>query len=71
MGHHANIGHKRFPKQGSFLGKRVQVSFHAPGREANRELGGEVVRDDEEDPHRTIIKLDDGRYVLSTECVYR
>jgi hypothetical protein len=71
MGHHANIGHERFPKQGGFLGKRVSVSFHAPGRDVNRELPGEVVRDDVEEPHRTVIKLDDGRYVLATECAYR
>ncbi|WP_260973634.1 hypothetical protein [Mycolicibacterium llatzerense] len=34
-------------------------------------FGGEIVRDDAEPPGVTIIRLDDGRHVLSTECQYR
>ncbi len=31
---------------------------------------GVIVRDDKEEPGEKIIKLDDGRYVLATECQY-
>lgn len=67
MGHHPNVGMDVFPKQGSYLGRRVQVCFN---RDDTDIIGGEVVRDDVEQPNRTIIKLDNGRYVLGTECQY-
>jgi hypothetical protein len=67
MGVIANINYDEFPKQGSYLGRRVEVCFHY---DANKRIGGVIVRDDAEDPHRTIIRLDDGRYVLTTECQY-
>lgn len=59
-----NVGFDRFPKQGSMLGKEVWVCFDYD--EMNI-LYGEVVRDDAEEPHRTIIRLKDGRYVLAEE----
>jgi hypothetical protein len=31
---------------------------------------GTIVRDDNEPPWRTIIRLDDGRVVLASECQY-
>lgn len=64
MGCVANIKADRFPKQGSWLGKRTRVMFHYGGPE----IMGTVVRDDNEEPYRTIISLDDGRVVLATEC---
>lgn len=67
MGHHPNVGLDVFPKQGEYLGRRVQVIFN---RDDTAALGGEIVRDDLDQPGRTIIKLDDGRYVLGTECQY-
>lgn len=57
-----------FPKQGVWLGKRVVVCFNY---DTSRQFPGVVVRDDAEEPGRMIIGLDDGRYVLSTECQYR
>jgi hypothetical protein len=46
------------------LGLRTKVIFHYGGPE----LMGTIVRDDFEEPWRTIIKLDDGRYILGSEC---
>lgn len=67
MGNHVNVGHTKFPKQGMHLGLRVRVTF---GYDVGRAIGGKVVRDDSEEPWRTIIQLDDGRYVMATECQY-
>jgi hypothetical protein len=66
MGVDYGITATTFPKQGDYLGKRTRVLFHyrAP------ELRGTIVRDDREQPFRTIIRLDDGRYVLADECQY-
>lgn len=58
----------RFPIQGDWLGKRVRVCFNY---DTSRTLLGLVVRDDAEEPGRMIIKLDDGRHILSTECQYQ
>lgn len=55
------------PRPGRFAGQRVGVLFHY-GQE---EFSGVVVRDDAEAPFVTIIRLDDGRHILATECQYR
>lgn len=68
MGSIPTINAHRFPTQGEYLGRRVEVCFNY---DAEAPLRGEIVRDDMEEPMRTIIKLDDGRYVLATECQYR
>ncbi|OCB46683.1 hypothetical protein A5721_10855 [Mycobacterium vulneris] len=67
MGAIDSVSQDRFPRQGSYLGRRVKVYFHY---DTNATVGGEIVRDDVEEPYRTIIRLDDGRHVLSTECQY-
>ncbi len=67
MGVVANLGFNEYPPQGCWLGRRVKVCFHY---DLSQIMLGTVVRDDETVPLRTIIKLDDGRYVLSTECMY-
>ncbi len=67
MGVEKTVGYGRYPEQGALLGVRVAVCFHYDPRNT---LSGVVVRDDVEPPLRTIIRLDDGRYVLSTECQY-
>lgn len=67
MGAIASISANEFPRQGSNLGRRVNVCFH---HDTEITVGGEIVRDDVEEPYRTIIRLDDGRHVLSTECQY-
>lgn len=59
---------ERFPQQGAYGGKRVRVCFNYDSTET---LLGLVVRDDAEAPWRLIIRLDDGRYVLSTECQWQ
>jgi hypothetical protein len=67
MGVHKNISHDRFPRQASWLGKRVTVCFNY---DSTKTIGGRFVRDDAEEPHCSIIALDDGRYMLTTECIY-
>ena len=67
MGMVSNITHNTFPKQGEYLNYRVKVCFHYSTDEV---ILGTIVRDDAEEPGRLIIELDDGRYVLATECMY-
>jgi hypothetical protein len=45
----------------------VEVCFQY---DTSRTIGGIIVRYDAELPHRGIIRLDDGRYVLTTECQF-
>ncbi len=66
MGCVETITAHRFPKQGEFIGLRTKVVFHY----GSEEFGGTIVRHDMEAPHRTIISLDDGRFVLASECQY-
>ena len=66
MGWHENITADKFPKQGILKDRRCTVLFNY----GPPELTGTVVRDDVESPGLMIIKLDDGRYILSTECQY-
>jgi len=63
-----NVGYDTFPKQGTFLNQTVAVVFHY---DTTRTLFGVVVRDDCEEPGLMIIKLDDGRHVMATECQYQ
>lgn len=67
MGVHQSVGYNKFPKQGANLDKRVSVYF---GYDLDRIVEGVIVRDDMEQPFLSIIKLADGRYVMSTECMY-
>lgn len=68
MGCEKTIDAERFPKQGAHWGKQVRVCFNY---DTSRTLLGLVVRDDAEEPGRMIIKLEDGRHVLSAECQYQ
>ena len=68
MGCAANITAETFPKQGCQLGQRVRACFHY---DTTKHVDGEVVRDDMEQPFLTVIRLDDGRHVLATECQYQ
>lgn len=63
----ANITTDTFPKQGDCIGCKVKVCFHY---ETDYCVDGIIVRCDHEKPYRTIIHLNDGRYVLGTECQY-
>lgn len=67
MGRYPNITAEKFPKQGSYLNQPCRVIFHYGGPE----LLGKVVRDDAEEPGRLIIQLNDGRFVLATECQWQ
>jgi hypothetical protein len=67
MGSVPNIGMYCYPKQGSWLGQRVKVCFHY---DTAVTIGGVIVRDDAEEPGVAIIKLDDDRHVLTTECMW-
>lgn len=62
------ISATEFPKQGKYINTRAEVVF---GYDLSRRFGATIVRDDAESPGRMILRLDDGRYVLSTECQYR
>lgn len=66
MGVVNTISYDEFPKQGAYLNLRTRVIF----RYQSKEIEGIIVRDDMEEPFRTIIKLDDGRYILADECQY-
>lgn len=68
MGCVKTIDAERFPKQGSHWGKQVRVCFDY---DTSRTMLGLVVRDDAEEPGHMIIKLEDGRHVLSSECQYQ
>jgi hypothetical protein len=61
------VGFDRFPKQGSWLGRRVVVCFDY---DTSRTIGGTIIREDEEAPGLMLIHLDDGRVVRSVECQY-
>lgn len=65
MGCHKNITDETFPKQSKWIGWSVDVCFHYNTKKI---ITGIFVRDDIEDPYISIIKLSDGRHVLSTEC---
>lgn len=67
MGCHRNVTHNTFPRQGRYLGQAMKVMFHYHGPM----FDGVVVRDDAEEPFLTIIKLADGRHIMSTECQYQ
>lgn len=66
MGVVATIDYDRFPKQGDWLGCRTRVCFNYQ----SQIVMGTIIRDDDEAPFLTIIRLDDGRFVLATECQY-
>ena len=68
MGIEKNVGFDVFPKQGDYLGKVVEVCFNY---DTTKTLRGKIVRDDMEEPYRTIIELENGKYILGTECQYR
>lgn len=70
MGVHNGIDIQCFPRQaeGAFgLNARVTVCFNY---DTSQTIGGTIVRSDLDEPGRTIIRLDDGRHILSTECQY-
>ena len=67
MGTHPNITADQFPKQGSWLKRRAKVCFHY---DTTKVVMGTIIRDDAELPGHCIILLDDGRAVLTSECMW-
>lgn len=67
MGVHKNIGFDKFPEQGAYLGRSVTVCFNY---DTSKTIPGTIIRDDREEPGVGIIRLEDNRYVLMTECQY-
>lgn len=65
----SNIGAEVFPKQ-SRIGDRVEVSF-LNARDQGKLMYGEIVRSDNESPFMVIIRLEDGRHLLTRECVWK
>jgi len=68
MGIVTNITYDTFPKQHERKDQEVLVCFHY---DTTRTIVGKVVRDDIEAPFEMIILLEDGRYILSSECMWR
>lgn len=67
MGVVNGISANEYPRQGTHGGKRARVLFNYG---TGGEFPGTIVRDDMTAPFVGIIKLDDGRYILTTECQY-
>jgi hypothetical protein len=73
MGCVSTISYYNFPKQADssykypHIGKVVEVCYHYDTSKKHR---GIIVRDDREEPFQTIIALENGRYVLGTECQF-
>ena len=68
MGTSPHIDALKFPEQGSLFMRKVNVCFRY---DTQRQIGGVIVRDDKTAPFIGIIRLDDGRHVLMTECQFR
>jgi hypothetical protein len=68
MGYHPSITPDRMPGQGRFKGARVRVLFHY---NTTNPVLGTCVRDDAEHPWVQFFSLDDGRYVLASECQWQ
>ena len=66
MGVNINVDYDKFPEQGRWKGLRTEVIF----RHQDKIIMGTIVRDDMQEPFETIIQLDDGRIIRSTECQY-
>jgi len=56
---------KNFPAQGTLLGKTIEVNFKD---DILNYIKGVCVRDDIVQPFRTIFHLENGMFILSTEC---
>ncbi len=65
MGCVKNVGATTYPAQGTWAKKRTKVCFNF---DTAHIFMGTIVRDDMEAPWVCVIALDDGRYVLATEC---
>lgn len=62
------IDYNTYPKQSGYVGRTVDIIFNY---DRSKMIEGVFVREDIGKPYTMIIKLNDGRYVLSSECQYR
>lgn len=67
MGCVKGVGFDEYPEQSQHVGQRVKVYFYYNLKQC---LYGTIMRDDRTEPFRVIVRLDDGRVVLGTECQY-
>lgn len=65
MGVTPYINADNYPEQGIYYGTRVEVCYDY---DTSRIAEGTVIRDDKTEPGLMIIRTDDGRAILSTEC---
>lgn len=69
MGEYKYLGVEKYPKQDPLLiDKKVVVML---AFDSKRPLRGRVLRADAELPREVVIKLDDDRIVLGSECSYK
>lgn len=68
MGCVKNLTKDKRPEQGGWVGKRAEVCFNY---DTSKRFPGKVIRDDREEPFETIILLDDGFPVKTSECQWR
>ena len=63
----AGISFTEYPKQSDNVNRRVIVCYNFDPSKSHE---GTIIRDDMTEPGKMIIKLDNGRVLLSTECMY-
>ena len=68
MGVVGSISYDDFPEQSFWKGCRVKVCYHY---DTSKTHLGTIVRSDRGHPNKTIIKLDNGNYILAEECMYQ
>ena len=67
MGCVSTITAYKFPNQSEYVNRRCEVCFHY---DTSVMIDGTIIRDDRDEPYETLIRLDDGRILRSTECQY-
>lgn len=65
MGTTPHIDADTYPEQGAYKGTRVKVCYNY---DTSRTVEGTVIRDDKTEPGLMIIRTDDDRAILATEC---
>jgi len=61
------VDFEKYPEQGTWVGKTVEVVFNF---DTSKSILGRIIRDDREKPFLTILQLEDGRVLLATEYQY-
>lgn len=62
-----DVGIYKVPNQSKDVGKQTKVIFNYDSTQKHE---GVIIRDDIEEPFLTLIKLDAGPFIISTECQY-